>query len=247
MKRFGVARHSARCLGVVWLLLSFLAVSSSAQLRFKEPASASEASALTAQVKIKVPTTGPELETVLSQGRKLETERRWSEAVSLYEEFSRKNPGESALEARLDLAKIHYDVGRRYADSTFRKNLATLSESEALDLYSQVTSRLYTHYVQPPDWKQLFDRGTVGLSVALYETPFVEANFTNLDNDKIAAFRRDVEQAIAKRPVRDRNEARDVVSYVTRLAQMQLGIRPAAVILEYTSPHWAGSMNTLRF
>ena len=38
-----------------------------------------------------------------------------------------------------------------------------LSEAESLDLYSQVTSRVYSHYVQPPNWRQLVDRGTMGL------------------------------------------------------------------------------------
>ena len=66
---------------------------------------------------ISVPASTPELETVLGEGRELETQRRWGEAVTLYEEASRRNPGQPALEERLDLAKIHYDIGRRYADA----------------------------------------------------------------------------------------------------------------------------------
>ncbi|MEX2015122.1 MAG: hypothetical protein WD873_00705, partial [Candidatus Hydrogenedentales bacterium] len=133
MTRFGVARPSAKLFGAWCLSFWLLVGASSAQLRIKLPA----------------PT--PELETVLSEGRELETQNRWSEAVSLYEEAARKNPAQPALEERLDLAKLHHDIARRYADSTFRKNLVTLSESEALDLYSQVMTRVSTHYVQPPD------------------------------------------------------------------------------------------------
>src|SRR5688572_19641691 len=112
MTRFGVARHSAKLIGALCLSLWLLLGASSAQL------------------KIKLPAPTPEIETVLSEGRTLETQNRWSEAVSLYEEASRKTPGQPALEERLDLAKLHYDIGRRYADSTFRKNLVTLSENE---------------------------------------------------------------------------------------------------------------------
>jgi carboxyl-terminal processing protease len=185
-----------------------------------------------AQVTIKVPVSTAELDTVLTQGRELETQRRWSEALSLYEEASRRNPGQPALEERLDLAKIHYDVGRRYADATFRKSVLTLSESESLDLYSQVTSRVYTHYVQQPDWRQLVDRGTLGLSVALYEKPFIEANLHGVDADRVTAFRSQLAQ-VASRPVKDRNQARDVVAQAARLAQVQLGLRPATVVFEY--------------
>jgi carboxyl-terminal processing protease len=215
MTRFGVARHSAKLIGALCLSLWLLLGASSAQL------------------KIKLPAPTPEIETVLSEGRTLETQNRWSEAVSLYEEASRKTPGQPALEERLDLAKLHYDIGRRYADSTFRKNLVTLSENESLDLFSQVMTRVSTHYVQPPDWKQLVDRGTLGLSVALYETPFVEANLANVEADRLALFRRQLEQVAANRQISDRNQARDAVAQVARLAQGQLGVRPAAVVFEY--------------
>ncbi len=214
MKRFGVAHTSAKLFGAlcfVWLLVG----ASSAQLKIQPPAGT------------------PEVETVLSEGRALETQNRWSEAVSLYEDAARKNPGLPTLEERLDLAKLHYDVGRRYADSTFRKNLVTLSESDALELYSQVMTRVSTHYVQLPDWKQLVDRGTLGFSVALYEPPFAETNLPNVDADRVSAFRRQLEQLTANRQVRDRAAARDAVAQVARLAQTQLGIRPAAVVFEY--------------
>ena len=215
MTRLGVARHSAKLFGALCLSLWLLVGTSSAQLKIKLPAAA------------------PELETVLSEGRQLETQNRWSEAVSLYEEASRKTPGQPALEQRLDLAKLHYDIGRRYADSTFRKNLVTLSESESLDLYSQVMTRVSTHYVQPPDWKQLVERGTLGLSVALYETPFVETNLVNVDANRLSLFRSQLDQITANRPISDRNQARETVAQVARLAQGQLGVRPAAVVFEY--------------
>jgi carboxyl-terminal processing protease len=241
MTRFGVVRSSARIASVFLVALSALVAASPGQLKIKLPEAAIEATAQsapqpgaeTAQVKIKLPVSTAELETVLTQGRELETQRRWSEAVSLYEEATRKIPGQPALEERLDLAKIHYDVARRYADTSFRKNLVTLSESEALDLYSQVTSRVYTHYVQPPNWRQLVERGTLGLSVALYETPFKEANLVNVGDDRITSFRRQLQQATANRSIRDRNEARDMVAHVARLAQTHLGMRPAAAIFEY--------------
>jgi carboxyl-terminal processing protease len=245
MTRFRVARASAKLASVFLVALSVLVAASPAQLKIRlpeaaEPAaqpsaaqSAAQPGAETAQVQIKLPVSTAELETVLTQGRELETQRRWSEAVSLYEEATRKIPGQPALEERLDLAKIHYDVGRRYADTSFRKSLVTLSESEALDLYSQVTSRVYTHYVQPPNWRQLVDRGTLGLSVALYETPFQDANTFDDSGDRIINFRRQLQQVTANHNIRDRNEARDVVAQVARLAQTHLGLRPAAAVFEY--------------
>ena len=55
---------------------------------------------------------------VLEQGRTLESQRRWAEAFALYEDTVRQNYGQSQpeLEQRLDVAKMHFDIGRRYAD-----------------------------------------------------------------------------------------------------------------------------------
>jgi carboxyl-terminal processing protease len=185
------------------------------------------------QVSIRVPQTVAEVDTVLSEGRELETQRRWGEAVTLYEEASRRNPGQHALEQRLDLAKVHYDIGRRYADSTYRQQLMKLSEQQALDVYSQVTSRLFTHYVQPPNWKALVDRGTTSLNVAMYEAPFIEEHLKGVSSEAIANFRSLLHQEMSRRQIRDRNQARDAVQYAARLAHTHLRIRPAAVVFEY--------------
>jgi hypothetical protein len=67
-----------------------------------------------------------EVNNIVSQGVKLESQRRWGEALSLYEDEVRKNPTVTQLGERIDLAKIHYDLGRRYADGSFRRSIAQL-------------------------------------------------------------------------------------------------------------------------
>ncbi|MDZ4820850.1 MAG: S41 family peptidase [Planctomycetota bacterium] len=187
-----------------------------------------------AQLQIKLPpaATG-ELETVLRKGREFESQQRWADALNLYEDFARKNPNQPALVERLDLAKVHYDLARRYSDSTFCRNIKSLSENDALELYSQVMSRLYTHYVQTPDWTALVNRGTLDLTVALYDSKFLSANAPDMPGERIASFRQQLEKLFAGRTVRDRDEARELVRQAAHLAHRELGISPTAVILEY--------------
>jgi len=47
-----------------------------------------------------------------------------------------------------DLAKIHYDLTRRYSDSSFLRALSSLAERQALGLYSEVLVKIESHYVQ---------------------------------------------------------------------------------------------------
>ena len=52
-------------------------------------------------------------------GRELESQRRWSEALTFYEEALRRTPQHQTLEERLHLTRIHYDLTGRYGDPTY--------------------------------------------------------------------------------------------------------------------------------
>jgi carboxyl-terminal processing protease len=176
-----------------------------------------------------------EVNQIVSQGAKLESQRRWGEALSLYEDEVRKNPAVTQLFERIDLAKIHYDLGRRYADGSFRRSIAQLDESRALDLYGEVLTKIYAHYVQEPDWKHLLDRGTRDVDVALNEADFIANNPMQATAETVNDFRRRLHNLTDNRPVRSREELRDVVASAAHLARAELGLSPTAVILEYTA------------
>ena len=63
---------------------------------------------------------------LVRRGRQLETQNRWSEALTHYERAHRTHPDSVAINDRLQLARIHYDLGRRYADNSFRKLLVNI-------------------------------------------------------------------------------------------------------------------------
>src|ERR1043166_9195026 len=73
---------------------------------------------------------------VLEQGKTLESQHRWPEAFALYGDAARKNPGQPDLEQRLDVAKQHFDIGRRYNDASFRNSLNSLSDTDALETFT---------------------------------------------------------------------------------------------------------------
>jgi carboxyl-terminal processing protease len=176
-----------------------------------------------------------EVNTVVSQGTKLESQRRWGEALALYEDEIRKNPNVTQLFERIDLAKIHYDLGRRYADGSFRRTIAQLDEPQALTLYSEVLTKISAHYVQEPDWRHLLDRGTRDLEVALYEADFVTNNPMQATDETVNDFRRRLHNLTDNRLVRGRDDLRDVVTSAAHLARAELGLNPTVVILEFTA------------
>jgi carboxyl-terminal processing protease len=177
----------------------------------------------------------------LQRGQELEVQRRWGEALAHYEEGLRQFPEENVLEKRFELARLHYDLGRRYADRSFAENVSRMPAEKALELYLQVLLKIETHYVEQPAWKNLVDRGTSDLETALGEPIFLQRNLPARTPAEIEAFRRELRQTLAQRSVANRMEARDSAVVAANLAQQRLGLPSTAVILEYL----CGATNSL--
>ncbi|MEX0937415.1 MAG: S41 family peptidase [Pirellulales bacterium] len=171
---------------------------------------------------------------VIAQGRQLETQRRWSDALSHYEEALREHPGHQLLTDRLDLAQIHYSLSRRYDDASFKESLRTIDGSRALDLYNEVLLKINTHYVHSPEWRRMVMRGTRALDVAIGEEAFVAMNLPGRPQAAIERFRSELYDFVSQRAVRTRHDAAQVVASVASLAEQRLGLPTSATVLEYT-------------
>jgi len=172
---------------------------------------------------------------VLVKGRELEIQRRWSEALTWYEEALRQYPQQQSLEQRLHLTRIHYDLSGRYGDAAYRASLGELSRDRLLQLYDEVLTKIQSHYVEPPHWQQLADSGTAGLMEALLDPLFLEHNLPNVPQPKVETFRRLLNDRVFGAQTKDRQATLNVAAYAARLASEQLGMRETAVIYEYVS------------
>jgi carboxyl-terminal processing protease len=170
---------------------------------------------------------------LLRGGEQLEQQRRWGEALAHYEEAIRQYPDDATLHQRFDLVRLHYDLERRYADRSFCQSVLRLSTERALELYSQVLLKIESHYVELPQWKELVERGSSNLELALAEAVFAKRNLPERDRPAVDAFRRELWNVVGSRSIRSRADAREVVATVARLAQDRLEVAPAAVVLEY--------------
>ncbi len=202
------------------LLLSWLAVPAFAQT----------------QIRIVQPeqTNVAELDGVLQRAQQAEIEQRWGEALAIYEEALREYPGHATLGNRHNLAKIHYDLGRRYNDTSFLRALTGVDERQALALYSEVLVKVETHYVAAPDWAALVARGTQDLQVALHQKNFRTRHLTGRSQAELEAFSDSIGRFTAGRRIQTRQQAIDTVSATARYAQERLGMSPTAITLEYT-------------
>ncbi|HET6883075.1 MAG TPA: S41 family peptidase [Pirellulales bacterium] len=182
-----------------------------------------------------------EIAELLNRGQRLESEHRWGEALTIYEDAHRQHPAARHIEQRLQLCRIHYDLARRYGDRSFRDTIAGLSSRQALDLYSEVLLKIQAHYVDAPDWRRLADFGHTSLQVALADPLFAEANLAGVSSARIDRVRRELPTRASTAQVNSRHAALEVASTAARICHDELGLPEAAAVHEYV----CGATNSL--
>jgi carboxyl-terminal processing protease len=183
------------------------------------------------------------LATILHEGHQLEMERRWSDALVRYEEALKEYPNNRQLSERLDLAKIHFNLARRYNDASFRRDLTALGAQQAVDLYGEVLDKIQTHYVTPPDWAQLVRRGATALDIALADDAFRLTSLATAPQDQIERFRQNLRMRTDYQEIKSQREAVGYVIELARAAERQIGLSPTATVLEYVAAA-AGGLDT---
>ena len=206
-------------------------------LLFPLPLSAQQTAASTAPVAV----AETDVAELLNRGQRLESEHRWGEALTLYEDATRQHPTVRPIQQRLQLCRIHYDLARRYGDRTFRDTIAALSPRQALDLYSEVLLKIQAHYVDTPDWRRLADFGGTSLQVALADPLFIEANLPGISNAQIDRVRRELPTRVPTAQVNNRHAAIEAASAAARVCHDELGLSEPAVVHEYV----CGATNSL--
>jgi carboxyl-terminal processing protease len=169
----------------------------------------------------------------LQQATQLESEQRWGEALSIYEKALREHPDDPTLDSRRALAKIHYDLGRRYGDTSFLQAVSSLSERDAVNLYAEVLVKIESHYVTPPDWHTLVSRGVQSLHVALAEKSFQQQNLRGKTPAEIDAFASQLQRLLQARRVQSRQQAVDLTNAAVSWGRQQLQLPPAAITMEF--------------
>jgi carboxyl-terminal processing protease len=223
-------------LGLFRVLLAACAVISALPLSAQKPAPSK-----IAPTTIAISDRTREVDGLLRSGQQLELERRWADALTQYEEGLRRFPGESALQKRYDTTRLHYDLLRRSNDRSFRESLGRMPLDRAMDLYGQVLVMIEANYVDTPNWKDLLDRGTNDLEIALAEPSFLERNVPPANRVKAVQFAKQLRSILETRPVHDRQETRDAVAFAASLASERLGMSSTALVLEYL----CGATNSL--
>lgn len=170
---------------------------------------------------------------ILSHGKKLETERRWQEAIQFYEKAVRKDPRFKECQDRLQISRVHFDVTRRYSDRSFMQTVDQSTPTDALQSLMEVVAKLDVYYVEPVDYYKLALHGTAFLEVALMEQDFLSKHLPNANAAAVEEFRRTIHKSVFGRKVSSAEDLKQAVATVANQASQKIGLMPTAVIYEY--------------
>ncbi len=173
------------------------------------------------------------VEEILRKGKGLEEECLWADALTLYEDALRNHPKEPELKNGFRRCRFHYDIQRRYSDSSFKELVDQISVAHALALFEEVMSKIQTHHVDGPKWKRLLEHGSENFRVALNEPAFCDYHQIQIDPMLREKLSRQIDRKIANWLIRDRNELKNGAIHIAQLAHEQLGLKPTVVIVEY--------------
>jgi carboxyl-terminal processing protease len=184
---------------------------------------------------IAIDTIAPALQDeLLAEGLRLESDRRWQEAIQIYEKIVRKSPLNIEIERRLQIVRVHYDVSRRYADRSFVASVERVQPTVALDLLSEILTKLQLYYVEPLDFGRLLQNGTAFLEVALTDPEFCRQNVSSkVSPEKLEHFRLNIHKSLVGLPATSVQDVRNTVSLIAKSANEQVGLPVTAVISEY--------------
>ncbi|MEX2168143.1 MAG: S41 family peptidase [Pirellulales bacterium] len=177
----------------------------------------------------------PNVSQALEEGRQLESQSRWADALTHYEEALRDNPNDQVLQQRFDEARLHYGIDRRYADASFLRSIHELNAIAAQQLYNDLLLKIDTHYVTAPQWQDLTKRGVTSLEFALLDEDFRQHNAIRVAQPQVDGLCAEMRSSLSRRLVRTRQEAVAAASEIANLASARVGLSGSATMHEFTA------------
>ncbi len=169
----------------------------------------------------------------LAKGKELERSGRWGDALGLYQQFMRTNPNDKNIQRRRSVARIHFDLERRYSDSSFIATIQSSQTSEALNVYSEVLLKIQSYYVDTPNWAELASFGLTSLEIAMMDPEFRKANLATLSEGQIREAILETRRELKTVSVATRHDAYTVAHSTASSLQKRIGLSGQAVIYEF--------------
>ena len=175
-------------------------------------------------------------QSAITTGRQLEVNRHWAKALSHYQTASEQWPDIQEIQHGLRRSRIQCGIQHRYADRSFRQQLLTIPERQAMSLFDDLIARVQTSFVENVSLTSFVAHGTESLYLSLANQKFLDRHLpagSTPKSARVLELRRTLFKSYWNRPIRSSAEAHRVVNEVCRISHRTLALPASSVALEY--------------
>ena len=172
-------------------------------------------------------------QSVITQGAELEENGQWGEALSLYQSTLRDFPDNKKLQTRRSVARIHFDLERRYSDTSFLKSIASTDGVTAMNVYAEVLLKVQSYYVDQPNWADLASYGLTALEVALMSPDFQSVNLPGISEQDVHSTIMATRKRLETAAVHNRQDAYMVATETAHFLNQSIGLSTQASMYEF--------------
>ncbi|MCP4095176.1 MAG: PDZ domain-containing protein [Planctomycetaceae bacterium] len=170
---------------------------------------------------------------VQQQGEVFESQKQWGEALALYQNALKANPDDRTLQLKRAFARIHFDLDRRYADTSFIKTIKSTDANTSMNVYAEVLLKIQSYYVDEPNWANIVNYGLTSLKVAMQSDGFRQINLPTISKEASLEVYLQAEQRLSNVAVRTRNDAFTVARETADFLNKQCGMSSQSVMYEF--------------
>ncbi len=175
------------------------------------------------------------IQSLLEKGRSFELTGRWADALSCYEDALREYPQDRTLQARFDVARLHYSLEQRYDDRSFREAVRTMRPQQSLNQYADLLTKIDAHYYTNPPWQDLVRRGAQAMDIALANEEFLRDNAIRVRGQQVHQLRAEIAQLPGRYAIRSSRDTSAIATQIARLANQRIGLSETVTYLEFTA------------
>jgi carboxyl-terminal processing protease len=190
------------------------------------------------QAQVEIPTSAfseqREIAEFLARGEEMESAGRWGEAYQFYLREGRQFENSVKVKNRMAMARIRYDLDRRYADASYVQAIDQRHPQIALNVLHEVLLKIDTYHVDQPNWYLMIRHGMSTIEVALLQHEPFKRRFLNAASPAKIQFAIDnMHKIVEKATITDRQQAYQIAHRIAEQLKHDISVPPSATLYEF--------------
>lgn len=173
-----------------------------------------------------------EIDSIIREGRQLEAEQRWRDAIDLYEDGWRRFNNDH-IRQRLDVVRSRFDFERRYRDEGYLRMLGNQDRRVAANVLAEVLLKIDAYHVDRPDWAAIARRGTESLIMSVDQQVFRNAALpanSRVSTDQVI---QELQTLYRSRTYVSRQDVRDLARDIDDTLRQRFGMASNPIYYEF--------------